>query len=243
MAKTVQLKRGTTAQTNAYTGPAGEVTVDTDKDLPVVHDGTQAGGFAVAARANADGSVSFINRAGTIVATISSAGLETSARKLASSAGSATDASVQVVSATNGLFAPAANDLGIVTNGVERQRIGSAGEFSRTIPGGSTLYPDFACRAWVNFNGTNGAVRGSGNITVVRNSVGLYTLSFSAAMPDINYTVVSRAGRSDSPGANNLGGGPRQQSDLSTTSVIISSNNQSNGSVTDTDHVSLSIFR
>lgn len=71
MSKTVQHKRGTTAQTNAYTGAAGEVTVDTDKDLPVVHDGLQSGGFAVAARANVDGSISLINRAGTVVASFS----------------------------------------------------------------------------------------------------------------------------------------------------------------------------
>ena len=48
MATQVQFRRGTTSQTGSFTGAAGEVTVDTDKDTVVIHDGSQAGGFAVA---------------------------------------------------------------------------------------------------------------------------------------------------------------------------------------------------
>lgn len=44
MARVLKHKRGTTAQHAAYTGPAGEVTVDTDKKTIVIHDGTTAGG-------------------------------------------------------------------------------------------------------------------------------------------------------------------------------------------------------
>lgn len=44
MARQVQFRRGTTAQTNSFTGAVGEVTVDTDKDTVVVHDGSTAGG-------------------------------------------------------------------------------------------------------------------------------------------------------------------------------------------------------
>jgi hypothetical protein len=40
----VQLARGTSAQTLAYTGPAGEVTVDTDDWSLRVHDGVTPGG-------------------------------------------------------------------------------------------------------------------------------------------------------------------------------------------------------
>lgn len=70
MAKTIQFKRGTTAQTNAYTGALGEVTIDTDKDVTVVHDGATQGGFSSAARANTDGSVSIIAKDGTILSTL-----------------------------------------------------------------------------------------------------------------------------------------------------------------------------
>ena len=48
MATQVQLRRGTTTQTNSFTGAVGEVTVDTDKDTLVVHDGSTAGGFPLA---------------------------------------------------------------------------------------------------------------------------------------------------------------------------------------------------
>ena len=44
MAKQIQLRRGTTAETSAFTGVVGEVTVDTDKKTVVVHDGVTAGG-------------------------------------------------------------------------------------------------------------------------------------------------------------------------------------------------------
>ena len=40
----VQQFRGTTAQHNIYTGLPGELTVDTDKNVVVVHDGVTAGG-------------------------------------------------------------------------------------------------------------------------------------------------------------------------------------------------------
>ena len=48
MAKKLQLRRGTTSQHSSFTGAVGEVTVDTDKDSLVVHDGSTAGGHAIA---------------------------------------------------------------------------------------------------------------------------------------------------------------------------------------------------
>jgi polygalacturonase len=47
MASQLQLRRGTTAQHAVFTGAPGEVTVDTDKKVPVVHDGATVGGFPV----------------------------------------------------------------------------------------------------------------------------------------------------------------------------------------------------
>jgi Major tropism determinant N-terminal domain len=44
----LQLRRGTTAQHSAFTGLVGEITVDTDKDTIVVHDGSTAGGYPLA---------------------------------------------------------------------------------------------------------------------------------------------------------------------------------------------------
>ena len=74
MAIQIQLRQGTTAQHGTFTGAVGEVTVDTDKKTVVVHDGT-TGGFPVAARANADGTISLIKKDGTSAGIINSDGL------------------------------------------------------------------------------------------------------------------------------------------------------------------------
>jgi hypothetical protein len=57
--------------------------------------------------------------------------------------------------------------------------------------------PIFACRAWVNFDGTAGStvdgefrctIRASGNVSkVVRSATGTFVVHFSTAMPDANY--------------------------------------------------------
>ena len=44
----IQLRRGSTVQTSTFTGAAGEITVDTDKKIVVVHDGASAGGIPLA---------------------------------------------------------------------------------------------------------------------------------------------------------------------------------------------------
>jgi hypothetical protein len=42
--------------------------------------------------------------------------------------------------------------------------------------------------AWVNFDGTNGSIRGSGNVSsVVRNSTGNYTVNFTTTLASANY--------------------------------------------------------
>ena len=48
MAKQIQFRGGTTAQHSVFTGAIREITVDTDKDTIVVHDGTTVGGFPLA---------------------------------------------------------------------------------------------------------------------------------------------------------------------------------------------------
>ena len=48
MATQVQLRRGNNTQTLAFTGAVAEITVDTDKETVVVHDGSTAGGFSLA---------------------------------------------------------------------------------------------------------------------------------------------------------------------------------------------------
>jgi len=51
----IQLRRGTTAQHASFTGLVGEITVDTDKDTIVVHDGVTAGGYPLAKTTDTSG--------------------------------------------------------------------------------------------------------------------------------------------------------------------------------------------
>jgi hypothetical protein len=49
------------------------------------------------------------------------------------------------------------------------------------------------CKAWVNFNGTTspGTIRSSYNVSsVTKNGTGNYTVNFTTAMNDVNYTTV-----------------------------------------------------
>ena len=48
MATAIQRRRGTTSQHSSFTGLAGEITIDTDKNTIVVHDGSTAGGYPLA---------------------------------------------------------------------------------------------------------------------------------------------------------------------------------------------------
>jgi len=48
MATELKLRRGTTSQHSSFTGAEAEVTIDTDKETVVVHDGATVGGYPVA---------------------------------------------------------------------------------------------------------------------------------------------------------------------------------------------------
>jgi len=72
---------------------------------------------------------------------------------------------------------------------VERAHIDSIGNFKFNSGYGSVATA-YGCRAWVNFNGTGTvAIRGSGNVSsITDNGTGDYTVNFSTAMPDANYS-------------------------------------------------------
>lgn len=56
--------------------------------------------------------------------------------------------------------------------------------------------PIYAARAWVNFNGTGTvAIRASGNVSsITDNGTGDYTVNFTTAMPDANYSAQFNGG-------------------------------------------------
>jgi len=54
MATELKLRRGTTSQHQTFTGASSEVTVDSDKNTVVVHDGSTAGGSYLTRALRAD---------------------------------------------------------------------------------------------------------------------------------------------------------------------------------------------
>jgi hypothetical protein len=91
------------------------------------------------------------------------------------------------------------------TNNTEQARITAAGNLQFNSGYGSVATA-YGCRAWVNFNGTTNTggfctIRASGNVSsVTDNGTGNYTVNFSTAMPDVNYSTNVSIGIGSVPG-------------------------------------------
>jgi|DEB0MinimDraft_6_1074348.scaffolds.fasta_scaffold07042_9 hypothetical protein len=105
--------------------------------------------------------------------------------------------------------------------------------------------PVYACRAWVNFNGTGTvAIRASGNVSsITDNGTGDYTVNFATAMPDTNYASV--CGSSTLSGAAlNYSFGPVDPSlTAPTTTSRRFVRESSSGSASDPANAEIAIFR
>jgi hypothetical protein len=75
----------------------------------------------------------------------------------------------------------------------------TAAELSGAQNGSAPIY---GARAWVNFNGTGTvAIRASGNVSsITDNGTGDYTVNFTTAMSDANYSTVTSCGRNGGSG-------------------------------------------
>lgn len=112
-----------------------------------------------------------------------------------------------------------------------------AGLFGGLNASGSA--PIYACRAWVNFNGTGTvAIRASGNVSSITDlGVGQYQMNFTTAMPDASFAAV---------GSNDIAGPPRNLyfSSWITTSVQVNNHDDNvGGTYQDASTVSVAIFR
>jgi len=99
----------------------------------------------------------------------------------------------------------------------------------------------YGCRAWVNFNGTGTpAIREDGNVSSITDGgTGVFTINFTTAMPDANYSV---AGCSSSPGVvNGLFLAPVVSNPTTSAVTVLTTNS----ALTNTDHtyVNVAIFR
>lgn len=138
-------------------------------------------------------------------------------------------------------------DLEFVIDGNAKAKIDTSFQRHSVIPSGSTMYPAFDCRAWVNFNGTGTvAIRASGNVSSVTDvGVGLYFLNFTTAMPDLNYAVLGSGYYQTSPSVNDS---PQVSEDAraggrTVNGVGVCGVNFVGNAFTDTLYSSVSIFR
>ncbi len=187
MAIQIQLRQGTATEHNSFTGAVGEVTVDTTNKILRLHDGTTAGGFPVAARANNDGTISLIKKDGTVNTTIPADGLLNNTLTSTATNQAATAAQAKVL-----------KDL-VDTKITASDTAASAGKL--TTATGSA--PSYSARAWVNFSAYGGIVviKGQGNVaSVTDNGVGDYTINFTTPMSDENYAVALAYGNGVSVG-------------------------------------------
>jgi len=97
--------------------------------------------------------------------------------------------------------------------------------------------PVYACRAWVNFNGTGTvAIRDSGNVSsITDNGGGNYTINFTTAMSDANYSAVC--------GGTNANGSNNSLSSFTTTSVTMNNNGYSTAGNYDSSDATLTVHQ
>lgn len=103
--------------------------------------------------------------------------------------------------------------------------------------------PIYACRAWVNFNGTGTvAIRASGNVSsITDNGTGNYTVNFATAMPDANYAINAFAKRGDDLG--NIAMVTARNSGVYSTSAVEVLTYQGSWTLTDFPTICVSVFR
>jgi hypothetical protein len=93
--------------------------------------------------------------------------------------------------------------------------------------------PIYACRAWVNFNGSGTvAIRASGNVSsITDNGTGDYTVNLTTAMQDNNFAALMASNQAQALGA-----------PLSTSTINVLTTNSAGSSV-DASVVSVAVFR
>jgi hypothetical protein len=105
--------------------------------------------------------------------------------------GSAATPAIRGTDANTGIYFPGADRIGFAEGGVQVGEFDASGNFQMNSGYGSVAVA-YACRAWVNFNGTGPvAIRASGNVSsITDNGTGDYTVNFTTAMADANYSSV-----------------------------------------------------
>jgi hypothetical protein len=99
------------------------------------------------------------------------------------------------------------------------------------------------CRAWVNFNGTGTvAIRASFNVSsITDNGTGDYTVNFTNAMPDANYSIVGLA--QDSSTKMSIAGNAASVAPTTSAYRLNTSSGNAGTALVDSTYVFVSVFR
>ena len=164
MAKLLKLRGGTTSQHSSFTGAEREVTVDTDKETLVVHDGSTAGGFPLMRN--------------TVEDTTPQLG------------GNLDVNGNSIVSTSNGNIAITPNGSGkVILDGLSHPTSdGSAGQFLKTDGGGNLSF-DTVVGTTINNNADNRIITGSGSANTLEGETGLTYTSGTMAQASGDFTL------------------------------------------------------
>jgi hypothetical protein len=124
-------------------------------------------------------------------------------QRVAFVAGTAALPAITTTGDTNtGIFFSAADTIDFAEGGAAVGQFDSSANFKFNSGYGSVATA-YGCRAWVNFNGTGTpAIRASGNVSSITDGgVGIYTINFTTAMPDADYSAVCTSTTSATAGA------------------------------------------
>jgi hypothetical protein len=128
------------------------------------------------------------------------------------------------------------NNLAVTTAKIANANI-TAGKLDGAQSGFAPIY---GARAWVNFDGTGTvAIRASGNVSsITDNGTGDYTVNFTTAMPDANYSAVVSVGDSLASSGPMAGAGS-----VKTTTTCNVNSRLATGANTDVAVLQVAIFR
>jgi len=165
-------------------------------------------------------------------------------QQVAVTLGSAAAPSITFSGDTNtGIYSPGADRIGFAEGGAQVGEFDASGNFLFNSGYGSAAVA-YGCRAWVNFNGTGTvAIRASGNVSsITDNGTGDYTVNFTTALPDANFSVCGTAALLATGSAVPRFVAPVSQAGLAASNVQIRTADDA-GATVDTACVSIAIFR
>lgn len=179
MSTKVQFRRGNTSQHSTFTGSLGEITVDTDKDVVVVHDGSTVGGWPAPSLAFTQAAFNTANSAGssaTVVAAFTQAN---------SAYGQANTATTNAATADS-----KATSAGLYANGAFIQA-NAAFTQANTAVNNAAGASQYANAAFTRANTENTTITASAGVYGGSTNIPVITLAANGRVSSITNTAIS----------------------------------------------------